>query len=356
MKDEAPVALVGYGSAGRQIHAPLLTAVGAAPGIVVTADPGRSRRAARELPGARIVPDLATALRAGPRLVVLASPSGVHADQALACVEAEVPVVVDKPLGVDARQAGRVVAAAARAGVALTVFQNRRWDPENLTLGRLLREERLGEVHRFERRWERWRPVPKDRWRENLPAAQGGGILLDLQTHLVDSAVDLFGPVVSVHAEIACRTTTAEDETFLSLLHACGVRSHLGATSVAGAPGPRTRVLGSRGAYVVTDFGDEQAAFDGFADLPGHCGWFVAGTERSAVPVEPGGHVDFYEAVLGALSLPTAEQRQSAMPVSPADAVHVLRVLDAARAGARTGATLPPDRRDPQDLQDPPDS
>jgi predicted dehydrogenase len=341
MNDEAPVALIGYGSAGREFHAPLLTAAGAPPGLVGTTNPGRTALAAREIPGARIVPDLAAALRAGPRLVVLASPSGVHADQALACVEAGIPVVVDKPLGVDAEQAVRVVSAAARSRVALTVFQNRRWDPENRTLRRLVREGTLGEIHRFERRWERWRPVPKDRWRENLPSAEGGGILLDLQTHLVDSAVHLFGPVASVHAEIASRTTAAEDESFLSLRHVGGVRSHLAAATLAGAPGPRTRVLGSRGAYVVTEFPGEQAVFGGFEDRSGSCGWIVAGTERTAVPAEPGDPVDFYRAVLRALALPAGDVRQAAMPVNPLDAVHVLRVLDAARASASTDTTVP---------------
>ncbi|MDQ1292736.1 MAG: Gfo/Idh/MocA family oxidoreductase [Actinomycetota bacterium] len=347
MNDEAPVALVGYGSAGQEFHAQLLRAAGAAPGLVVTGNPGRSARAARDLPGARIVPDLDAALRAGPRLVVLASPSGVHADQALACIEAGVPVVVDKPLGVDADQAARIVAAAARTRVALTVFQNRRWDPENLTLRRLVRQGTLGEVHRFERRWERWRPVPKDRWRENLPSADGGGILLDLQTHLVDSAVHLFGPVVSVHAEIASRTTVAEDESFLSLRHAGGVRSHLAAATLAGAPGPRTRVLCGGGAYVVTEFFGEQAAFGGFEDSPGHCGWIVAGTERTPVPVEPGDPVDFYRTVLRALALPSGDVRQAAMPVNPLDAVHVLRVLDAARVSASTDTTVPVDQTFP---------
>jgi len=342
------VALVGYGSAGRGIHLPLLRAARMLPTVVVTADPHRVTQARADLPDARLVPDLDAALDAvagaGPALAVLASPSGVHADQVLACVAAGVPVLVDKPLAVDAARAQQVVLAAEAAGIPLTVFQNRRWDAENLTLARLLADDLLGRVYRFERRWERWRPVPKQRWRENALAGDGGGLLLDLQSHLVDSACRLFGPVRSVHAELAARSTPAEDEAFLSLLHDGGVRSHLGASSLAGAPGPRTRVLAERGSYVVTAFEQEPAAFGGFDDIPGHCGWLIDGDHRVPVPVAAGGPTDIYPAVLAAIALNDPVARQAAMPVDPWDAVSVLRVLDAARESARLGqvVSLPP--------------
>jgi len=183
--------------------------------------------------------------------------------------------------------------------------------------------------------------VPKDRWRENAPASAGGGLLLDLGAHLVDSAVQLFGPVTAVqlfgpvtavHAELAARTTPSEDDVFLSCTHARGVRSHLSATSLAGAPGPRTRVLGTRGAYVVTSFEGEESAFPDLADADdASTGWVVAGAERTPVPREPGEHADLYRAVAAAL---TSGGGQAAMPVQPEDAVHVLAVLDAARASA----------------------
>ena len=324
------VALIGYGSAGRGIHAPLLREAGCAPAVVATSSPERAAQARADLPGVEVVADLDRALAAAPDLAVLASPTGAHAEQALACIAAGVPVVVDKPLAVDAGQARAVVTAAERAGVALTVFQNRRWDTENLTLRQVLDRGDLGTVHRFERRWERWRPVPKARWREQAPAAGGGGILLDLGPHLIDAALLLFGPVTSVYAETAARTTTAEDDAFVSLDHAGGVRSHLTMGSVVGAPGPRTRVLGSRGAYVSTSLPGEPGAFGGFDDTPGTCGWLVAGDERRAVPATPGSAVDFYRAVCS-----------GAVPVDPWDAVAVADVIDAARLSAAEGRAVP---------------
>jgi predicted dehydrogenase len=259
----------------------------------------------------------------------------VHVQQGIAAVDAGLPVVVDKPLATDAASARRLVEHAARAGVPLTVFQNRRWDAEQLTLRALLDQGRLGEVVRFERRWERWRPQPKDRWRENAPAAEGGGILLDLHSHLVDSAVQLFGPVRRVYAEVAAWTTPAEDDAFLAVEHVGGVRSHLSALSLAGAPGPRTRVLGRSAAYVVTTFEAEATAFQDLGDADeGSCGWLVAGEERTPVPRAPGSHADFYRAVAEAV------RRGVPMPVDPRDAVHVLEVIDAARRSAAERAVV----------------
>lgn len=334
------VALLGYGSAGRGIHAPLLAAAGAAPAVVVTGSPERAAQVAADLPGALVVPDLPAALAAGVDLVVVASPSGAHVANALACLDAGTAVVVDKPLAVDEAGARAVAERARERGAALTVFQNRRWDDEHRTLARLLADGALGTVHRFERRWERWRPVPKDRWRENAPASEGGGILLDLGPHLVDAAAHLFGPVVGVYAETSAWTTRAEDEAFLALEHAGGVRSHLTASSVAAAPGPRTRVLGSTAAYVVTRFESEPPAFGGFDDAGGCTGWLVAGEQRSPVATAPGGHGDFYPAVLAALGADGPAARQAAMPVDPWDAVATARVLDAARTSAQEGRVV----------------
>lgn len=331
------VGLVGYGFAGRQVHAPLLAEAGLPVTVVATTDPVRRATAVAELPDAEPVADLAGLLARRDRidLVVLASPTGAHHGQALACLDAGLPVVVDKPLGVDAAQAADIVTHAQRTGGRLTVFQNRRWDAEQLTLASLLAAGTLGEVFRFERRWERWRPTPKDRWRENASAAQGGGLLLDLHSHLVDSAIQLFGPVTRVYAELAARTTASEDDAFLALTHASGVCSHLGALSLAAAPGPRTRVLGSAGAYVVTTFEAEATAFTSLADADeDHTGWLVVGDERTPVPRAPGTHADFYRQAARWV------RGETAAPVDPQDAVAVLRVLDAARVSARDGVVV----------------
>ncbi len=328
------VGLVGYGDSGRRFHTPLLLRAGLRVAVVATRDAVRSSAVRSDHPSARVVPDLGGVLAAARDgevdVVVLATPTGVHAEQALACIGAGVPVVVDKPLTVDAATAALVVSAAEEAGVVLTTFQNRRFDAEHRTLRRLLRGGGLDGVFRFERRWERWRPVPRQRWREDADPAAGGGLLLDLGSHAVDAAVDLFGPVSAVYAEVAARTTHADDDAVLALTHTSGVRSHLAVGSLVGAPGPRTRVLGTSGAYVVTDLEGEPAAFTGFADAPRCTGWLVAGTDRRPVPTAPGEPADFYRAVAAAVR----DADPSAVPVPPRESLHVAEVLDAARTSS----------------------
>ena len=334
------VGLAGFGSAGQGIHAPLMRAAGLTVAAVSTSNAERAGQARAENPGVQVVPDLDALLAVpGLDLVVLATPSGAHAAQARQVIEAGIPVVVDKPLATTAADAQAVVEAAGRAGVPLTVFQNRRFDAEHATALQLVRDGALGEVFRAEIRWERWRPEPKDRWRENAAWQDGGGIMLDLQTHLVDEAVDLFGPVESVYAEVAAHTTTAEDEAFLACRHVSGVRSHLGTTSVAAAPGPRMRILGRSAAFVLNEFEGDVGVYDDLRNHDGdHAGWLFAGQERRPARRVASSQVDFYRAVGAALS---AGDPQAAMPVDPRDAVHTLAVIDAARVSAETGTVVP---------------
>lgn len=328
--DVIRVGLVGYGGAGRGIHARLLREAGIPVAAVVTRHRGAQVR--EDWPDAAVVPDVAALLSLDLDLVVVASPTGDHATHVAQALDAGAHVLVDKPLATSADEAAALV---ARAQGRLTVFQNRRWDPEQLALGRLLDEGALGRVHRFERRWERFRPQPQDRWKENDP--RGGGLLLDLGAHLVDSAVQLFGPATEVYAELAAITTPAVDDVFLALRHAGGVTSHLQAGGLVGAPGPRTRVLGDAGAYLVTSFEHEPTPFEVLDDAyeegrrpgePVHEGWLVTGAERRPVAAPAGGHHEIYPLV-AAWACGEAEP-----PVDPADAVATARVLDAAVVSA----------------------
>ncbi len=195
--DELRVALVGYGMAGREIHAPLLReTAGLRVTHVVTGNAERAEAARAELPGVTVVPsaDDVWALADSIDLAVLASPNTAHYEQAVAAIETGTALVVDKPLATDAGHARGVVELAAERAVPLTVFQNRRWDSDHLTARRVLDSGAIGDVIRLEARYERWRPVPKQRWREQLSTDEGGGLLLDLQSHLVDASINLLGP------------------------------------------------------------------------------------------------------------------------------------------------------------------
>lgn len=334
------VGLVGYGSSGRGIHTRLLKEVGQHVTVVVTRTHGDQVKA--DWPRAVVVPDVPTLLThaTGLDLVVVASPTGQHATDVARLLDAGLPVLVDKPLATTEQAAAELVRLATRHGGRLTVFHNRRYDTEQLTLRAVLKRGELGRVHRFERRWERFRPVPQQRWKELDPEA--GGLLLDLGSHLVDSAIQLFGPVATVSAELRSLTTPAVDDVFLALGHvpdASGhaVISHLTAGALVGAPGPRTRVLGDKAAFLVTHFEGEATPFarlDEGRHVAPHEAWLVRGADLEPVPAEPGGHADLYRAVVRWAA------EGGPAPVDPLDAVHVARVLDAAKVAAAEGRVV----------------
>jgi scyllo-inositol 2-dehydrogenase (NADP+) len=334
-------AVVGYGLAGRFFHAPLIAATdGLAVGFVVTSSPERRQQAAAEYPQAEIVSEVGELWAHGPDLVVVASPNSSHVEIASAAIEHGVPVVVDKPLANTAGEAEALVARAASAAVMLTVFQNRRWDTDQLTLRRLMAEGALGEITRYESRFERWRPESDEtKWREAQTSEHGGGVLLDLGSHLVDQALTLFGPATHVYAEIeARRGSPADDDVFIAVRHASGTTSHLHASAVTPSVGPRLRVQGTAAGFVVSGVDPQEDALrDGLRpDTAEDWGkppeWeqgrLVAGERSVPVPPEPGDWPRFYE-LLG-----EAIRTGGPPPVDPADAVAALHVLDTARLAA----------------------
>src|SRR5690606_8591821 len=123
------------------------------------------------------------------------------------------------------------------------------------------------------------RPQLKGGWRESGDPAEIGGLLYDLGSHVVDQALVLFGPVTSVYAESDARRegALADDDTFIALTHASGVRSHLLVSATTAQLGPRFRVLGSKAGYVKHGLDPQEAALrDGLRPGPDAAGW---GTE-----------------------------------------------------------------------------
>jgi predicted dehydrogenase len=309
---------------------------------IVTGDPGRRAAAAADHPEARLLAG-ADALFDDPAaidLVVVAAANRAHVPLARAAIAAGIPVVVDKPLAPDGAHGWALVEEAAAAGVMLTVFQNRRWDADFLTVRRLLADGAVGEPVRFESRFDRWRPqVNADAWRERADPEDAGGLLADLGSHVIDQAIILFGPPVEVRAELDLRRTGArvDDDVFVALTHAGGVRSHLGATMLEPLPGPRMRLTGLEGTYVVHGLDGQEDALSagrrpgdpGFGEVPeGGWGALSDGGPPRPVPSERGDYPAFYRGVAQAL------RTGAPPPVDPADSARVLDVIDAARADA----------------------
>jgi len=336
------VALIGYSLGGRYFHAPFIaTTPGMRLRAIVTSNADRQRQAAAECPDARIVAnaDELFAEHDDIDLVVISTPNRTHVPLALRAVEAKRAVVVDKPVAVSSADARRLADAARRHGVMASVFQNRRWDGDFMTVRRLLAENALGKVHRFESRFERWRPALRDNWRESNAPAEGGGLLLDLGSHLIDQALCLFGPVAEAartYSELDSRRagSQVDDDVFVALTHASGVRSHLWMSSVVAQPGPRFRVLGDRAAYVKFGLDPQEDALRR-GERPGGERWGLdllenygtlgVGEDASRVPTERGDYGAFY------LGVARAMREGAPPPVALDDAIAALEVIERVR-------------------------
>jgi predicted dehydrogenase len=315
---------------------------------VVTSNPERAEQARSAHPGAQILPSADALFEAADAhdLVVVAAPNREHVPLGLAAADAGLHLVVDKPLAASVADAERLASAIRERGVVGSVFHNRRWDGDFLTLRRLVSDRSLGELLRFESRLERWRPqVDTGKWREGGGPEDAGGVLFDLGPHLIDQALELLGPVRSVYAEVRSVRPGArvDDDLFLALEHDSGVRSHLWATMVAAQFAPRIRALGSEAAYVKwgVDVQEERLragaspSDPGFGEDPPEA-WGRIGTEEQSEPVEtePGRYVEFYERMERAI------RGDGEPPVPLSAGIESLRVIESARRSAEERALV----------------
>ena len=338
------IGLAGYGRGGRYFHAPL---IGRAPECtlagVLTSSPQRRAELAADLPGVPAFGRLGDLAAAGIDAVVISTPLDTHESLVREAIALGLPTACDKPFTPDAASARALVQAAERSGVPLTVYQNRRWDADFLTVRALLEAGALGEVTGFESRMEQYPPAGGF-------SETGGGVLRDFGSHVVDQALQLFGPAAAVYAEVHVIPERGgfDDRFFLSLRHAGGVTSHLwGDWALHGAAGPRFRVVGSTGTFAVeSDDGQAErllsgrtpaAEGDAFGTVP-ETRWgrlYRGQGGGEIVPAEHGRWSSFYSA------LARAVRGAGELPVNPRDAVAALEVLDAARFSASRREVIP---------------
>ncbi|VXC30732.1 Predicted dehydrogenase [Pseudomonas sp. 8Z] len=323
------IGLVGYGHAGRFFHAPLIACT---PGLalvgVVTRSAMRRALVARDYPGVICHDSLTGLLDIGVDSVVIAAPLAERPALVLEAIARGVAVVSESPLATNLAEARAISDAAQQAGVALTVFHNRRWDSDVLTVARLLAQQALGRIRIFESRLQAQAP------------RRAGGLLLTQGCHLVDQACQLFGPVTQVYAEVLAPAGLPgeDDEFFLSLQHGGGVVSHLWGSRLQDCSA-RLRVVGEAGVYTVdgTD-GQAEALLQGrtprsekgnwgVEEHP-RWGWLHQAQERQRVPSERGCWPLFYQQWAATLI------DGAPLPVEPDQALACQAILDAAQRSA----------------------
>jgi predicted dehydrogenase len=335
------VALLGYGFAGKTFHLPLLSQVKGLRVMRVV-----SSKANIRLPSVRIT-SAADDVFCDPEvdLVVIATPNDTHFDLAQRTLQAGKHVVVDKPFTTTVAEARELVLLAKKAKRVLSVFHNRRWDADFLTVKRLIGENRLGEVMHFESHFDRYRPQVQQRWRER--PGPGSGVWFDLGPHLADQALKLFGAPESIYADMAAQRKGATTTDYFHVLMRYGNRRViLHAGSLVAAETARFTVHGTLASYSKYGLDTQEDALKR-GDTPGRPGWgedprlgeLVISEEgalrKSSVPNVPGNYLAYYEEIRDAVLA------GSKNPVPPEEGLQVMAVLETATESAKLRRELP---------------
>lgn len=334
------VALVGYGFVGRVFHAPLIAAT---PGLhlhtVVSSDAAKVHA---DWPQARVHADPGDAFADGAiDLVVVAAPNAVHAPLAIAALQAGRHVMVDKPFTTSLDEARRVLDVARERGRLASVFQNRRWDSDFLALRTLLEGGALGDLAELHSHFDRFRPQVPDRWRER--AGPGAGLWFDLGPHLLDQALQLFGRPLSIQADIAAqRADAVVDDWFHVVLRYPRLRVVLHAGALVAANTLRFAAHGTGGSFIKHGLDPQEDALRA-GTRPGDADWgrdprpgrlTTVDADAPVTRTVDGPHGD-YRACYAAMR--DAILGQGEPPVTPAQALEVMELLDAGVASAASG-------------------
>jgi scyllo-inositol 2-dehydrogenase (NADP+) len=338
------VGLVGFGFAGRVFHAPVIRAVRGLhlSTIVQRSGAGSPDPAYADVAFVRGVDEL---LARAVDLVVIATPNPSHHPIAKQCLLAGRHVVVDKPFTTTVAEAAELVRLAEERHRVLSVYQNRRYLGDFVTLRRLLTDGALGRVVTFESHFDRYRPALKaGAWREQ--PHPGSGVWFDLGPHLLDQALVLFGIPRAIAADLRIeRDGAAVDDAFDVTLQYANMRALLRGTMLAVSPGPTFAVHGTNGSFVKHGHDPQEEALKS-GRTPDEANWDSEPPEwygtlttpdgsRTAIPTTPSSFVHYYENIRDAI-LEKAE-----LAVTPTHALDVMRGLELAMASSQQRCVQP---------------
>ena len=337
------VGLVGFGFAGKTFHAPVIRVV---EGLRLTTIVQRHGGGAPDPRYADVefVRSVDELLSRAVDLVVIATPNTSHHPIAKQCLQAGRHVVIDKPFTTTVAEADELVQLGAAQRRVLSIYQNRRYVGDFVTLRALLSQGALGRVTMFEAHFDRFRPELRPRaWREqSLP---GSGVWFDLGAHLLDQALVLFGTPQAISADIRIeRDGAAADDAFDVTLHYPHMRALLRGSMLAAAPGPTFAVHGTKGSYIKYGLDPQEAALkagrepdepDWDAEPSELYGELTGPEDTRTIPTIPSSFTHYYENVRDAIL------GKAQLAVTPEQARNVIRGLELAVASSQQRCVLP---------------
>lgn len=346
MNSPINVGLVGFGMSSRVFHAPLIHAN---PDLRLAQIVQRhGDEAAQAYPQSRIVRDLDAMLAdSSVELVVVATPNTSHFEIAERALTAGKHVVVDKPFTITTRDADELIELSRKTGRVLSVFQNRRWDGDFLTVKEILNKNLLGRLAEFESRYDRFRPaVNPNKWREQL--LPGSGVLYDLGSHLIDQSLVLFGRPRGIYADVRRqRDGAVADDSFVLSLEYPQLRVMLKSGTLVCEPSPRFVLYGTGGSYVKYGLDPQEEALKNGAS-PAQQNWGAESTdawgihtqcdgaiERSRYPTLAGCYPNYYTNVARAI------RGEEELIVKPGQAREVIGLIELAQQSSAEKRVIP---------------
>lgn len=344
-KESISVGIIGFGLSGKYFHTPLLKAL---PYFKITKVlSSRGQELSQVLPHATQVSDIDELLDDSEiKLIINCAPNKYHFSYSKKCLEAGKHVVIEKPFVVNSEDGQQLIDLAKSAGLVLTVFHNRRWDHDFLTIKQMIASKKLGDIVLFESHFDRYRPETRQRWRE-IPGVEGAGIFFDLGAHLLDQALDIFGWPQKLYADL--QSQKAQDgvcDYFHVVLYYGRTRVILHGDSFNDTA-PRFRLIGTKGTYIKygmdpqekqlkdginprdSIFGKEDSSEHGLATI-------YHGEDRDVelIPSESGNYIQFYHELYESLT------NNKLPPVLPEQALKVIRLIELSMLSSKEGIVV----------------
>ena len=330
------VALIGFGLSGAVFHAPLLKALPSQYEITVVLS-SDSQKVIKDIGEVEVVQSYKSVLENSKiELVIITSPNHLHYEMAKQALLHNKHVVVEKPMVIETWEAKELIGIAKERGLMLSVYQNRRWDNDFLTIKKLINENRLGEINIYEARFDRFIPQVRDKWKER--AGRGCGVLYDLGSHLIDQALHLFGTPQFIQADVTSQRAYATTDDFFHILMGYEqLRVILQAGCIVLGAGPKYMVHGSKGSYIKYGIDCQESALRAGEQLTSEhwgqddpdCYGQLTLVEDNRTVVQrvkttPGAYLTFYKDVYSHI-------RQGApAPVSGEEGLRTIQVIQAA--------------------------
>ncbi|QKE72263.1 oxidoreductase [Arthrobacter citreus] len=329
------VGLVGYGFSGATFHAPFIKVLEEFELSKVVSS--KKEEVQKELGAVEVVSALEDVLADELiDLVVITTPSGMHYEMAKQSLLAGKHVILEKPMVVQTWEAEELNKIAEEKKLLLSVYHNRRWDNDFLTVKKLINDGALGEINTYQVHFDRYRPEVRNRWREQQ--GPGSGMLYDLGSHLIDQALNLFGLPQFISADVfAQRGNAKTDDYFHIILGYDKLRVILHSGSIVPSNGPRFQVHGTKGSFIKYGMDGQEAALkegkkpteeSWGADEPQFFGklFTVDGDKEmeETIVTLPGSYTTYYKKVAKSI----LEGKKA--PVTGEEGLNVIKIIEAA--------------------------